>query len=258
MKERSQHRVLGGLGILFANHEREGNPPPRKQGRPKIAPTRPAKHNRPMSREAIRHLSTAPPFAALIKRVGPPRIQVDRQRDLYEALVRAIAHQQLNGRAAETILGRFVAQVPGAEFPTPDQVLALPDEAFRNSGFSGSKTAAIRDIAAKALDGTVPTRRAAARLSDDALIERLVTIRGVGRWTVEMLLIFTLGRPDVLPVDDFGVREGYRVLHGHDEQPKPKALAEIGQAWAPYRSFATWYLYRAVEEARRQGPSSRA
>jgi DNA-3-methyladenine glycosylase II len=208
--------------------------------------------------EGVRHLSKDPRFGALIERVGRPRLEVQRQRSPYEALVRAIAHQQLHGRAAEAILGRFSALFPGDGFPKPDAVLATAETAQRGCGFSAGKTAAIRDICAKALDGTVPTRRQSHRLSDEALIERLTAIRGVGRWTVEMLLIFTLGRPDVLPVDDFGVREGYRVLHGLETQPKPKALGEIGIAWAPHRSLATWYLYRAAEEARRQGPVSRA
>jgi DNA-3-methyladenine glycosylase II len=185
-------------------------------------------------------------------------MDIQRQRSPYEALIRAIAHQQLHGRAAEAILARFSALFPGDSFPEPDAVMATAETALRACGFSGGKIAAIRDICAKALDGTVPTRRQSHRLSDEALIERLTTIRGVGRWTVEMLLIFTLGRPDVLPVDDFGVREGYRVLHGLDVQPKPKELGEIGAAWAPHRSLATWYLYRAAEEARRQGPTSRA
>ncbi len=211
-----------------------------------------------MSRAGLRHLSTDPRFAALIRRVGPPRLEIDKGRDLYEALVRAIAHQQLHGKAAETILGRFAALYPDQPFPTPTQVLATSDEALRGCGFSGSKVAAIRDVCAKAVDGVIPSRRSAARLTDEALIERLISIRGVGRWTVDMLLIFTLGRPDVLPIDDFGVREGYRVLYGLDAQPKPRALAEIGLAWAPYRSLATWYLYRAVEEARRQTPTGRA
>ena len=208
--------------------------------------------------EGVRHLSQDQRFADLIGRVGPPRMDIQKQRSPYEALVRAIAHQQLHGRAAEAILGRFSALFPGDGFPDPDAVLATAELALRGCGFSAGKIAAIRDICAKALDGTVPTRRQSLRLTDQALIDRLTTIRGVGRWTVEMLLIFTLGRPDVLPVDDFGVREGYRVLNGLDVQPKPKALAEIGQAWAPHRSLATWYLYRAAEEARRQGPVSRA
>jgi len=212
-----------------------------------------------MSRQAMQHLSGAcPRFAGLIRRVGPPALKVDRSRGLYEALIRAIAHQQLHGKAAEAILARFVALYPDEVFPRPDRVLDTPGEALRGCGFSAAKLAAIQDICAKTLDGTVPTRRQATRLTDSALIERLTTIRGVGQWTVEMLLIFTLGRPDVLPVDDFGVREGYRVLHGLDTQPKPKALAELGLPWAPHRSMATWYLYRAVEEARRQAPVSRA
>jgi DNA-3-methyladenine glycosylase II len=206
----------------------------------------------------VRHLSQDTRFAALISRVGRPQMQIQRQRSPYEALIRAIAHQQLHGRAAEAILARFAALYPPDSFPAPDAVMATAETALRACGFSAGKVAAIRDICAKALDGTVPTRRQSHRLSDEALIERLTAIRGVGRWTVEMLLIFTLGRPDVLPVDDFGVREGYRVLHGLDAQPKPKQLGEIGMAWSPHRSLATWYLYRAVEEARRQGPASRA
>ena len=211
-----------------------------------------------MSKDAIRHLGTDPRFAALIGRVGQPRLGIDRKRGPYEALMRAIAHQQLHGRAAEAILGRFVALFPGEAFPSPDAVLRTDEPTLRGCGFSGPKIAALRDICAKTMDGTVPTRRASARLNDAELIERLTSIRGVGRWTVEMLLIFTLGRPDVLPVDDFGVREGYRVLYELDAQPKPRELATLGEAWAPYRSIATWYLYRAVEEARAQTPISRA
>jgi DNA-3-methyladenine glycosylase II len=211
------------------------------------------------SHEATQHLTgVCPRFAALIGRVGPPGLRIERGRGLYEALIRAIAHQQLHGKAAEAILARFVALYPGELFPSPDRVLDTDGETLRGCGFSAAKLAAIQDICAKTLDGTVPTRRQAIRLSDEDLIERLTTIRGVGRWTVEMLLIFTLGRPDVLPVDDFGVREGYRILFELDAQPKPRALADLGLAWAPHRSMATWYLYRAVEEARRQGPSSRA
>ncbi len=165
--------------------------------------------------------------------------------------MRAIAHQQLHGRAAELILGRFLALYPGEPFPLPAMVLATDAAVLRGCGFSGSKIAAIQDIALHAASGVVPTRRAAARLSDAALIERLTPIRGVGRWTVEMLLIFTLGRPDVLPVDDFGVREGYRLLHDLPQQPKPRALADIGAAWAPYRSTAAWYLWRAADAGKK-------
>jgi DNA-3-methyladenine glycosylase II len=202
-------------------------------------------------RAAIRHLrSVDAAMDGLIGRVGRCGLKADRAEQPYQALVRAVAHQQLHGNAARSILARFSALYPGADFPTPAMVLATSEAALRGVGFSTSKVAAIRAIAANAATGLVPTRRAAARLDDAALIEQLTQIRGVGRWTVEMVLIFTLGRPDVLPVDDFGVRDGYRRLHGLDEQPRPRDLAAIGEMWAPFRSYAAWYLWRALDEAR--------
>ena len=201
-------------------------------------------------RAATTHLkSVCPRFRALITRIGPCTMEVEK-REPYEALVRAIAHQQLHGNAARAITARFVALYPESPFPTPDQVLATDDAAMRACGFSAGKSAAIRDIAAHAANGVVPTRRAAARMTDEALIERLVVIRGVGRWTVEMLLMFTLGRMDILPIDDFGVREGYRRLHELDAQPKPKELGKLGEIWAPWRSVASWYLWRAADEGK--------
>ena len=200
--------------------------------------------------QAVRHLQGDPVLAKVVAAIGPCTLR-PVQREPYEALVRAIAPQQVHGRAAEAILGRFLALFPGHAFPPPELVLAAPPEAVRACGFSAAKLAAIRDIAEKAVGGLVPTRRASHRMSDEALIERLCAIRGVGRWTVEMLLIFTLGRQDVLPVDDFGVREGWRVAAGLDAQPKPKELALIGQAWAPWRSAAAWYLWRAADAAKR-------
>ncbi len=199
---------------------------------------------------AARHLREDPVLRKVVEEIGPCTLEPVK-RDPYEALVRAIAHQQVHGRAAEAILGRFLQLFPGHAFPPPELVLVAPPEALRGCGFSGAKLAAIRDIAEKTVGGLVPTRRASHRLSDEALIERLCAIRGVGRWTVEMLLIFTLGRPDVLPVDDFGVREGWRVAAGLDAQPKPKELARIGEAWAPWRSAAAWYLWRAADAAKR-------
>ncbi len=199
--------------------------------------------------EALKHLRRDPVLRKVIRQIGPCTLRPMR-REPYEALVRAIAHQQVHGRAAEAILGRFIALYPGHDFPPAPQVLDTPVEQLRACGLSGSKVAAIRDIAEKAVGGLVPTRRAAARLSDEALIERLTAIRGVGRWTVEMLLIFTLGRPDVLPVDDFGVREGWRVATGAEAQVKPKELAALGEPWAPWRSIAAWYLWRAADAAK--------
>jgi DNA-3-methyladenine glycosylase II len=205
-----------------------------------------------MSREAVRHLRRDPAFDALIRHVGRCGLTVERAGTPYEALMRAVAHQQLHARAAEAMLARLAAHFPDHPgFPAPADILALPEGTLRACGFSGPKAAALRDICAHALSGTVPTRRGAMRLSDAELIERLVAIRGVGRWTVEMLLIFTLGRPDVLPVDDFGVREGYRWLHGLETQPTPRALSAIGEAWSPHRSVAAWYLWRAAEAAKR-------
>lgn len=200
---------------------------------------------------ALQHLAACDPdWAALIARIGPCDLKPRREREPYEALVRAIAYQQLHGRAAEAILARFLALYPGAAFPSPAQVLATEDNLLRACGFSASKIASIRGIAQGTLDGLVPSLAVAADVPDAELIARLVTLRGVGRWTVEMFLIFGLGRPDILPVDDFGVREGWRVLKALPEQPKPKALAGIGLAWSPYRSTAAWYLWRAAEQAR--------
>ena len=196
------------------------------------------------------HLAAIQPeFAGLIARIGPCTAAIER-RELYAALVRSIAHQQLHGNAARAILGRLVAH-GGGTMPSPDALAAIPDEVFRAFGFSASKAAGIRAIAAAALDGTIPALEEADGLDDEALIARLVTIRGVGRWTVEMLLMSTLGRPDVLPVDDFGVREGWRLITQAEAQLKPKALAAVGAAWAPYRSTAAWYLWRAADEGKK-------
>jgi DNA-3-methyladenine glycosylase II len=199
---------------------------------------------------AERKLARDKLFRPLVKRIGPCTL-VPLQREPYEALVRAIAHQQVHGRAAEAMLSRFRALHEGEDFPPAEFVLALPPEALRGCGFSGSKVLAIQDIAAKTREGLVPRLEEAGSLTDAELIERLVTIRGVGRWTVEMLLIFTLGRADILPVDDFGVREGWKLLNGLEVQPKPKELAAIGEAWKPWRSIAAWYLWRAADEGKK-------
>jgi DNA-3-methyladenine glycosylase II len=206
--------------------------------------------------KAARGLSRRDPvLRRLIKRVGPCTLNPAWEREPYEALVRAIAYQQLHGSAAAKILGRFIALVPDETFPSPASVLRLSEEAMRSAGLSGNKILAIKDIARHADDGKLPDRSGAMVLCDDDLITRLVAIRGVGRWTVEMMLISTLGRMDVLPVDDYGVRMGYKIAANLDEAPKPKQLAEIGQAWSPYRSIAAWYFWRAVDLAKVQTKS---
>jgi DNA-3-methyladenine glycosylase II len=200
---------------------------------------------------ATRHLSkTDPVMRRLIRAHGKCGLGDGSRHPPFKTLVQAVANQQLNGKAAATILRRFRALFPGKSFPTPRDVLAIPEDAIRGAGFSRAKVAAIRDIAAKALDGTIPTLRRMTRMGDEEIIERLTLVRGVGRWTVEMLLIFNLGRADVLPVDDFGVCMGYRVAYGKRLKPKPKVLAKFGERWKPYRSVAAWYLWRALESSR--------
>ncbi len=198
--------------------------------------------------EAEHHISKADrKLAKVIAAVGPCTLKPDRKRSPYEALCRAVAHQQVHGKAAEAVLARLLAQFPDHSFPPPELIHKAKAETLRACGFSGAKVLALQDIAAKTLDGVIPDRRRCARLANEEIITRLTQARGVGRWTVEMFLMFTLGRPDVLPVDDFGIREGYRLLHKQEEQPKPKVLAEIGQKWAPWRTVASWYLWRAVD-----------
>ena len=197
------------------------------------------------------HLAKVDPvIGRLIQAVGPCPLTPLPDRSPFEALLRAVAHQQLNGTAAETILRRFLALFPGERFPQPEEVAAMPDEAIRAAGFSRSKLAAIRDICAKTISGVVPHREALAALPDEEIIQRLTECRGVGRWTVEMFLMFTLGRPDVLPVDDFGVRNGYRIAYGLGEMPSPKELLAAGECWRPHRTTASWYLWRAVDLSR--------
>jgi DNA-3-methyladenine glycosylase II len=197
---------------------------------------------------AARHLAKADPvLGGLIRAAGPYRHAPEADCEPFKILAQAIAHQQLNGTAANTILARLVASVGQGAFPRPEQVLAAPVEQVRAAGFSHAKIAALKDLASKALAGVVPDRAALEQLDDAAIIERLTQVRGVGRWTVEMLLMFHLGRPDVLPVDDFGVRAGFRAAYGLRALPHPKALAAWGERWKPYRSAAAWYLWRALE-----------
>ena len=179
-----------------------------------------------------------------VETIGPCLLQPKPARDPYEALVRAIAYQQLHAKAGDAILGRLLALFPAQTFPSPTQILATDVAQLRSCGFSASKIATLQGIAQATLDGVVPDYATARAMEDEGLIERLVSLRGVGRWTVEMLLIYSLERPDILPADDFGVREGYRRLKGLAQQPSRKQMIEIGMAWSPYRTVAAWYLWR--------------
>jgi len=207
-----------------------------------------ARHSQSLELAAVALAKADPRMARLVAAHGPCTLIPRWRQTPYESLVRAVMFQQIHGKAAEAIHGRFVALFPDSRFPTPEDVLSVDEVALRGVGLSRQKASYIQAIAAGARDGMVPVRRSeVSRLDDETIIERFTTIRGVGRWTVEMLLIFTLGRLDVLPVDDYGVRSGFDRIARRREPVKPKELALIGQRWAPYRSVAAWYLWRAAE-----------
>lgn len=201
------------------------------------------------ARRAVAHLRDADPvLARVIDAVGPLRLEQKQTASLFAALVESIVHQQLNGRAAATIHARVCALFPRAQDgPTPAQILRAPDEKLRGAGLSAAKLLAIRDLAHKAKQGAIPTLEQARALDDAELIERLTAVRGIGPWTVQMLLMFRLGRPDVLPSDDYGVRKGFQIAYRKRALPAPKDLAKHGARWAPHRSAASWYLWRATE-----------
>lgn len=199
------------------------------------------------TREALRTLRKDPVMARVIERVGPLRLRPNGLPSAFDALVRAITHQQLNGTAAQTILGRLCALFPDPGRLDPAILVQLPEQKLRGAGLSRAKVAAVRDVAAKTLDGTIPGPEVLRAMSDQAIIERLTQARGVGRWTVEMLLMFRLGRPDVLPVDDYGIRKGFARAYRKRALPKPKQLAKFGERWSPHRTAASWYLWRVLD-----------
>jgi DNA-3-methyladenine glycosylase II len=188
-----------------------------------------------------------PAFAAMVDRAGVVKLRPRNPEGSFAALIRSITFQQLAGAAASTIPGRFRALIDGDL--TPEAVLALPEEAMRGAGLSGAKTASIRDLSAKVLDGTV-ILDGINRLDDEEIIERLVTVRGIGRWTAEMFLLFQLHRMDVWPVDDLAIRAGYGLIHGLTAPPKAKELSALGEVYRPYRSVVTMYCYEAVHLSR--------
>jgi DNA-3-methyladenine glycosylase II len=201
-----------------------------------------------MSAHILAHLDAADPvLGGLIRAVGPCALAAQADCQPFRALARAIAHQQLNGTAANTILQRFIDGCGAGAFPTPQLVLAAPEQSLRAAGFSVAKVAALRDLAHKSLTAMIPAGPALLALADEEIIACLTQVRGIGRWTVEMMLMFELGRPDVLPVDDFGVRSGFRAAYGLKRLPRPQVLAAWGERWRPYRSTAAWYLWRALE-----------
>jgi len=198
--------------------------------------------------EAVRYLVAADSrLRWIVERSGPFDFRPERTQSLFAALLEAIVYQQLTGKAAETILGRVLALFTPRRYPTPHDLLLLPHARLRSAGLSRNKTLALQDLARRVLDGTVPSLAAARRMSDEELIQRLTAVRGVGRWTVEMLLIFRLGRADVLPVSDLGVRKGFQKTFGMRRLPAAVTITRRAERWRPYRSVASWFLWRAAE-----------
>ena len=187
-------------------------------------------------------------LARVIDAVGPFRLEPMDAPSIFSALARAIVYQQLNGRAAATIFGRFCALFPGTD-PNAEQVLAASEDDLRGAGLSRSKLLSLRDLAAKTVSGEIPTLAEIRHMEDEAIVERLTSVRGIGRWTVEMLLIFRLGRPDVLPADDYGIRKGFARAYAQGELPTRKDVETYGLLWKPYRTVASWYLWRLAEQA---------
>ena len=186
-------------------------------------------------------------MAELIARSVRYNVPTGKLMRPFDALAESIAYQQLSGKAAATIWGRVRQIFPGKKYLDPGLVVKTPDELFRAAGLSRSKVAALKDLAAKTLDGTVPTARELGRMHDEEIIERLIKVRGIGRWTVEMLLLFDLGRADVWPVTDYGVRKGFARTFRKRKLPTPKELMKFGEKWRPYRSVAAWYFWRALD-----------
>lgn len=197
---------------------------------------------------ACAHLTGADPaLGQLIVRAGAFQLRPEPTQSLFAALAESIVYQQLSGKAAETILGRVIALFAPKRFPTPRDLVAIPPERLRGAGLSAAKTAALKDLAARTLDGTVPTMTRVRRMGDEEIIERLTLVRGIGRWTVEMLLMFRLGRSDVLPLGDLGVRKGFALTFRKRGLPEPEAVRRRAERWRPYRTVASWYLWRALE-----------
>ncbi len=231
-----RERLLHGIGAL----------PWERRDAPRI------RDNPPMlswdPKLAVRHLTEVDErLGAVIERIGPCTMTVHGRPESFRALFRSIVYQQLSGKAAGTIWGRVTALFP-RRTPRAAALASIPDADLRAAGMSRGKILAARDLAAKILDGTVPTVAEMKRMSEQEVMEALVAVRGIGPWTAEMYLMFWLGRPDVLPVGDLGVRKGFMIAYGKRKLPTPEALARHGRRWAPYRTAAAWYLWRLVDD----------
>jgi len=197
---------------------------------------------------ALAHLVAADPeMGAVIKRVGPFVLQLEPTDSLFEAMLRSIVYQQLHGKAAASILARVRAELKRHGGVTPEAATRARDELLRAAGLSRNKLLAIRDLAARCLDGTVPTFAEAHDLPDDELIARLTIVRGIGPWTVHMLMIFHLGRPDVMPTGDFAIRLAFKKIYRKRKDPTPDLIVKHARRWQPYRSIASWYLWRSLD-----------
>jgi 3-methyladenine DNA glycosylase/8-oxoguanine DNA glycosylase len=200
--------------------------------------------------EAIKHLSAGDEnLKLIIEDTVPFALKADEIESPYEALLEAITHQSISGKAASTIFARIKALGSNGRIPTPQEILKLRKPALRKAGLSGAKILAVKDLAAKTISGVVPTLQQAQKLSDEELVKRLTSVRGIGAWTVEMFLIFRLGRPDVLPIHDLGVKKGWSITYNKKHMPKPKELLKFGERWRPYRTIASWYMWRACHRA---------
>ena len=188
-------------------------------------------------------------LARVIARTGKFEFKLDQCDSVYESLLEAITYQSISGKAAATVFARIEALGANGNCPKPEEILRIKKQTLRKAGLSGAKIAAVRDLARKTIDGVVPTLADAQMMSDEELVKRLDSVRGVGPWTVEMFLIFRLGRPDVLPIHDYGVQKGFAITYGKKKIPKPRELAEFGERWRPYRTVASWYMWRAVHLA---------
>lgn len=204
-----------------------------------------------MTPAAIRHLKKEDKrLGKIIAKVGPLKFKANSKASPFEALAESIVYQQLHGKAAASIFKRMKALFDSKKFPKPEDFLKMPIGRLRSAGLSEAKARAILDLSQKTMEGTIPSRAAIQKLSDEEIVERITEVRGIGRWTVEMLLIFKLGRPDVLPATDYAIRKAFSLMKKRKDLPPPKEILEYGEAWKPHRSTAALYLWRSLDSVK--------